>query len=59
MTRYSTILTSKFKDDSLRYDGRKDGEGWCERVLNYLIARCPDIKEAIAWGVMRRPECKH
>ena len=50
LTRYSTIFMSKFKDDVLRYDGRKDGEGWRKRVLNHLIARCPDIKEAIDWA---------
>ena len=50
LTRYSTIFMSKFKDDVLRYDGRKDGEGWRPRVLNHLIARCPDIKEAMDLG---------
>ena len=50
MTRYSTIFMSKFKDEVVRYDGRKDGDGWRRRVLNYLISRCPDIKEAIQFA---------
>ena len=31
-------------------DGRKDGDGWRRHVLNYLISRCPDIKEAIQFA---------
>jgi len=53
LTRYSTIFNSKFKDEVPKFDGKRDGEGWRKRVINYLISRCPDIKDAIDWAESR------
>ena len=45
--RHSKLFEIKNKDEIPRYDGKSHGGLWRKKVRNFLIARCPDMMEAL------------